>query len=579
MPDYQISEEQLIRLLNTHQSSQPGHWEDLLRTEGQRWEIGRGRHSGLLAIANEKYHIELNQDNQIQVLDKQNRFQRVTPTPALNTILPPSLRELIFKKNPMLEETIGTFSHYKGIDGQNIGGNDAQGFLAKSLLSELKPAEGWERSHVTYLQKPLAEQRGKVTIKAKGLAQSRFGGGKITVSKSTLAQLSDSARIVTNSELMPSNMFIKIQNELRESISDQEQRSLKTLLGSNYATWRSDWRNLGYASQEAFDKAANLPLNALALGICHSQETHFFVEQEVVNEQARNKLRTAHLDTATPSVVISACGLNLAYGGLDIDKMLHDGSAKFLIKSMLNNVLSATVAQNCRNLSVGAIGLGAFLPDSIKRDPVKSKEIASLYYDSLMELVSDPLYKGKFDNIYVNPVFPFAWEAFEAAKQNHAIPADTNVIGFGRDNKFLCVEMSKQGIRCAMLNPSDPDVMWGKYDVGEYYKSGHYVGEEDIAATSTAALGSAGISDVYVNRAKISSVIVPQSAPRAEQRAGASSSSSSAGPHHAEARPEPIRPSGASRAAPKRMRPPSDEAPAPPTSTSTWKAGKKPGRQ
>ena len=51
-----------------------------------------------------------------------------------------------------------------------------------------------------------------------------------------------------------------------------------------------------------------------------------------------------------------------------------------------------------------------------------------------------------------------------------------------------------------LLNPSDPDVTWDVYDVGEYYRkwsnnpdNGDYVAEEHIVAHSLAMITSAGI--------------------------------------------------------------------------------------
>ncbi len=49
---------------------------------------------------------------------------------------------------------------------------------------------------------------------------------------------------------------------------------------------------------------------------------------------------------------------------------------------------------------------------------------------------------------------------------------------------------AKKGVPCALHNPSDADVVFGLYDIGEYWKKGHYVFEEHIASMSTAPLNS-----------------------------------------------------------------------------------------
>lgn len=179
---------------------------------------------------------------------------------------------------------------------------------------------------------------------------------------------------------------------------------------------------------------------------------------------------------------------------------------------MWQGVLHAAQEQNCKVLSLSAIGLGAFLDPTW--DESQKKQVAELYYGELLKLLSQPEYQGKFDAIYVNPVFPFAKNALQEA-QERSPQAAPIIHPFDGDVKFLAIEFAKNDIRCALLNPSDPDVMWGTNDVGEYYKKGHYAGEEDIGATSTAALGSAGISDVYRNEAKITNTVTPDVTVRA----------------------------------------------------------------
>lgn len=410
--------------------------------------------------------------------------------------------------------SVGKFSEYLGKDRKPIKYTpqqpNRQAYLAKQMLKQLEPSEGWEESSVTQLKKPLAKQKSTsvITIKAKDEdSKAAFGEGKVEISRGTLKSLSESARICTSQDLMPQQLFIEIQSKLRSKIKTQEQRNLKEILGSKYETWKADYQKLGFSSVEAFEKSASIPLNMLAVGVCHSQETHFFVEQENINGLAVNKLRNVNLDKATPNVLLSTPGINFKYGGDKAKQYLEDGTAKMLIQNMWHGVLSSAVEQNCQALSISAIGLGAFLPT--EWDDAKKAQVAALYYDSLLEILAQPEYKGKFQSIYINPVFPFARAELDNAKKQHPDVASI-VHNYDRDVKFLAVDLAKAGVRCALLNPSDPDVMWGKYDVGEYYKKGHYVGEEDLVATSTASLGSVGISDVYSNAAKVRSVSLPQ---------------------------------------------------------------------
>lgn len=414
---------------------------------------------------------------------------------------------------------IGKFSNYAGLDGNPIRYNARQAYLAKQMLQQLSPASDWKSSAVTKLTTSLADQPNKVIqIKATDDdSKAAFGGGEVSVSVSTLQELSDSAEIITASSLLPAPLFLKVQQELRDNIDPQEKRSLKELLIDKYETWKQDYQRLGFKTVAEFERSANIPLNMLAMNVCHSQKTHFFVEQELSsNGNAVNKLRSINLDTATPTVLLSTPGLNLAYGGSQALSSLTNGTAELLITNMWESVLASAINQNCNNLAFSAIGLGAFLPSTMTQ--IQKSEVASLYYKTLLEKLSQPEFKGKFDSIHINPVFDFAKAALAEQKQHHPEAASI-VHQFDGDVKFLAIEFSKENIRCGLLNPSDPDVMWGKYDVGEYYKNGDYVGEEDLVATSTASLGSIGISDVYTNPNKIkSSTPISLSEPQAKEQ-------------------------------------------------------------
>ncbi|MBI2791108.1 MAG: ankyrin repeat domain-containing protein [Gammaproteobacteria bacterium] len=405
-----------------------------------------------------------------------------------------------------IAKSVGKFADYKGIDGHPIKGNPRQALLAKQLLSQLNPAAGWQTSAVTTLSQPLAEVPGQVQIKAQDSdSKAAFGQGSVTVSKKELKRLADTAQIVTNESILPQQLFLEIQNKLRNEVKAQEKRTLKEILGQRYESWSDRFQELGFQSKAKFEESASIPLNLLSLGVCHSQEVHFFVEQEVLgNGLAVNKLKNQDLDNATPNILLSTPGLNLAYGGSTAEETLNNGMATTLISAMWQGVLTSAANQNCKNLAFSAIGLGAFLPDNWPND--KKAQVAGIYYQTLMEQLARPEFKDKFESIHINPVFGFAKQQLNEAKIKAPESVSAIVHHFDGDVKFLAVECAKNGVKCGLLNPSDPDVMWGKYDIGEYYKSGHYVGEEDIAATSTACLGSVGISDVYTNKAKIKGV-------------------------------------------------------------------------
>ncbi len=404
---------------------------------------------------------------------------------------------------------VGGFAEYKGINNKIIYGNSAiQGVLAKQMLSQLDPKDGWEKSPITELKTPLHQQTGSIVISSKSF-ESAFGDGECRISKEELKRLSDTAKIVTNSKMITPELFLKIQNELIDKINPQEKRTLSDIIPEqDKDKWLKDYKNLGYNSKEELEQILNTPLILLSSNICHSQEVHFFVEQQLSEDtppKALNKLRNADLDKETPCVVLSIPGINLAYSGLPITKE-SDGdltvgtmSAKQLATNMWESVLSSAISQNCRNLAMPAIGLGEFAGGY-------GDEMSKIYFSSLFELLKSEKYSGKFDNVLFNPIQYGQNFQDELKKHQDALQkSNCNVQAVSCDVKMLAVEFAKKQQKCALLNPSDMDVVLGKYDVGEYYKSGHYVGEEDIAATSTAAIGSTGISNVYRDPNRITS--------------------------------------------------------------------------
>lgn len=406
-----------------------------------------------------------------------------------------------------IAKTIGEFSIYKGINEKKIHDKEGPAFLAKQLLAHCQPEDDWETANLTKLKKPLIEQKNKeiiVTTKGNPQAIAVFGEGKVHISRQVLAKLSSSAEIVTQQSLIPQQLFLKIQNELIDQIGEQEQRTLGEILHENNLTtrWRKNWKALGFNSIKAFDKTANTSMLILASGICLAGDIHFLVEQHKSNGLAYNKIRKGNLNKATPTLLLSIPGLNLRYG-VDIEKSLQ----KELIIQMWDCVLAAAKRKGVKFLSIPAIGLGAFAG----KNP---SQTASFYFDSLMKLLATK-YKNDFSSIYYctrSSKKPEGFNTeFQTALNQYADKiGKTQIQNYKNDVKFLAVELAKQNIRCALINPSDADVVWGVRDVGEYYKQvkNSYAVEEDIAATSTAPFLSREISGVYTNNKKVVSTTV-----------------------------------------------------------------------
>lgn len=391
---------------------------------------------------------------------------------------------------------IGSFSVYEGKDGSKVHENGAQGYLALQMLSQLDPQPDYATSRTTSLQTPIHEQEGTVTISAKGTSvEGPFGANEVTVSKSTLNDLVESARITT-SERVPTGLYLAMQNELIDQITVQDQRPLAQILTElgTLDDWKSRREEFGFATDAEFAETLNTPLLVLSSNVCHSEEVHFFVEQHLnADGKACNQTRSGNLDEAVPNILVSVPGINYDYGVLDSTKPEDIETGRQHMGAMWDVVLAAAVSHGARNIAIPPIGLGAFAGEN-------PKPVAYHYFSELFQLLNTERYAGKFDNIYYNPLF-FGDEFVQAQAEYKP----QNIVRFGGDVKFLAVELAKEGHSCALVNPSDADVMWGKQDVGQYYKNGDYVGEEDIAATSTSALGSREIADCYVNPAKVQS--------------------------------------------------------------------------
>ena len=68
-----------------------------------------------------------------------------------------------------------------------------------------------------------------------------------------------------------------------------------------------------------------------------------------------------------------------------------------------------------------------------------------------------------------------------------------------KNGKYLAQQLAKAGLKTGLLNPSDCIAML-QGRMGYWWEVGRgsrYVGEEDIAATSTAVLMQSNITDLY----------------------------------------------------------------------------------
>ncbi|KAL0242816.1 hypothetical protein GEMRC1_005379 [Eukaryota sp. GEM-RC1] len=379
------------------------------------------------------------------------------------------------------------------------------GFTARKFLQQLTAVnlrDGW----LTYLRVPLAKQDPSTLVSIAADTpdlRNAYGNNTVSLTKSCAQHLLDSASIFVCAESIPKTAYLLLLKKFKDdeiNIIQQDVRSFGTVCNLS-PNGSSQWQSLGFSSFEHYQKSLKTPLLILASAVVHAQLVHFFVEQAVDTKGfALNQIRSCFLDDCKPNLLVSVPGLNFAYSSLSpmlVDTFRHDSTQIFKILSNLwFSVLSAVKHYQYTHLAIPAIGLGVFLSGSSMSGKEQS-DLARMYFDSLMTVYE--LFKTSIPVVYFNPM-RFKQELNDSIKQ---FSNQDHVINFQCDVKLIVVELAKAGVCAALLNPSDADVMWGVYDVGEYWKNGSYAAEEDLACTSTAVLGSAGINDVYCNERKV----------------------------------------------------------------------------
>lgn len=212
----------------------------------------------------------------------------------------------------------------------------------------------------------------------------------------------------------------------------------------------------------------------LAVGLCHVQEIDLLVEQ-VVNQkgQAIAHFRQREIKVDDPAILLlSSPALNFGGNGYGLAKDLPDSDVHEYLEGMYRNLFDAALQEGRTYVTLPAAGLGVF-----EGDP-------DTYFTALMKIAKE---YPELNIIYHPAQFV---KAFDQALEKAQLP---NIVKATKDVLFIADALTRAGYPCAMHNPSDADVVYGVYDVGEYWKSGKgngYVGEEHIGAMTTAPINS-----------------------------------------------------------------------------------------
>ncbi len=342
-----------------------------------------------------------------------------------------------------IESKVGAFSNYQFWDG--VKSFPSQKFKfekkpAQLMLSQLG-AKADPNAMLTTASAPfLHENNPSIKISVPGsAAEFMIDGGMIDA-------LLRSGTVFVNTDIFPQGVYSK-------------------LVQSNTLT----------AQDKSICKESNIHWQNLATAVCHSQRIVLLIDQHIGDDGlAYSTYKTGAIDFFGPTIqLLSAPALNFSYGvaGELTSEQRHNH-----IVGMYRNLFSAAEHEGSEYIVMPAAGMGAFCGDP------------HLYFECLMSVAQE---FPKLNIVY----HPAKFSAeFDEALHHAKLP---NVVKATKDVMFIADALCKDGHPVALHNPSDCDVIYGVYDVGEYWKTGTgsgYVCEEHIGSMTTATLNSRGIN-------------------------------------------------------------------------------------
>ncbi|KAJ9463970.1 hypothetical protein DIPPA_05499 [Diplonema papillatum] len=286
---------------------------------------------------------------------------------------------------------------------------------------------------------------------------------------------------------------------------------------------RANPAEYGYTSKEALDETLRQALTELCTSVCVSQHGYYFVD----GAASSGTMNMIHPPTRDTVVFLSAPGLDFCTNSATRREMpkyfkrnpesagdaplrelwkgftaTGEADLRKRVKNLYKVIFASARLQGARNLSMLPMGLGVFLThvNGADQDCVKKA-----YFCAQYELLSEEGWG--FDTYWLNPAQhrTLAEQLLREGVATGEYDFKCNVVLHNRDAKFLAVELAKEGLKPAVLNPSDCiAVMQGL--IGYYWELGRgnrYVGEEDFAATSTGILARHGLTAVYTDASRM----------------------------------------------------------------------------
>ncbi|MFC3907963.1 hypothetical protein ACFORL_02560 [Legionella dresdenensis] len=292
--------------------------------------------------------------------------------------------------------------------------------------------------------KPLAQENNKdITIQS--FDQDK--PGTLTIPGARLDRLLNSAKVYVNTDIIKPGLY-------NQAVQGKQVK----------------------AQDDQISEDANLHWLNMAVGVCHVQEIDLLVKQQVVDGKAISVPKEGKIGVDDPGILLlSSPALNFMTKG----RALSQEQTSQLLTGMYHNIFSAAVAEGATHITMPAAGLGVFGGEP------------EVYFKILMDVARQ--YPNL--NVIYHPGHPNNIPFFNEAMKQAGEPP--NVIRASKDVMYIADELAQQGIKCAFHNPSDADVVYGVYDVGEYWKNGRgagFVGEEFIGVSTTAVLNSNGLN-------------------------------------------------------------------------------------
>lgn len=229
--------------------------------------------------------------------------------------------------------------------------------------------------------------------------------------------------------------------------------------------------------------------------VSHSIRLPSLTQPYLNGNLAHQQLISTNLDHSNELILISSSGINLSVPicykyFFDTSGGFADGAFRNLATEMWKTIIFSCMQQKATDLSLLAIGLGAFIS---RVRPEYRPAIRTIYLETLKSVIDNDTVRDHFKHGIFFARGPIPDDEMKAVFKD----CKTKVHIHEADAANLAQHISaEEGRCCALLNPSDPDVIFGRCNIGEHWqfskknKGDMHVGEEFLMHFLLGMLGS-----------------------------------------------------------------------------------------